>query len=185
MRLILLSVLVCCTSIAQDSVLLRLLDRQTRKLAAEELKAGAEGAIPGLLDAVAGLRANEADPFELREALVEISDICAEKKIAAAIPFLIDHILLDRYHTGFVWMKSEETILARMPAMNALVRIGPVATDALMRSYLSQSSSDHRLALVFVISRIGDVAAKRFLGDVIANANLEAHLAREALARIK
>ncbi len=71
-----------------------------------------------------------------------------------------------------------------MPAIAALISIGPKASKALIRSWPPVSEKD-RLPFILVVSRIGGVAEARwFLANVMDRNNLERSYLNEGLRRM-
>ena len=96
-----------------------------------------------------------------------------------AIPFLIQNINLLRV-SGFVnFWKSPEMIEQFLPAVGALVQIGPKASREVMRNAWEMRIQDFHVA-VFVVSQVKDVAeSKAFLSAVRSYANAESYWASE------
>ncbi len=83
-------------------------------------------------------------------------------------------------------MKTAQVIENRMPAVQALVHIGPDAARMLIHGSLYGLTSEERLAAIFVISQIKNVPESReFLNTVRGQANMECHLAEEGLKAVE
>lgn len=75
-----------------------------------------------------------------------------------------------------------------MPAVSALIRIGPEARDALNKTWGAEAAGD-RLAAIFVVARIAAATqdpqisekAREFLLTSLGEANLQRHWAQEGL----
>ena len=104
-------------------------------------------------------------------------------KTKEAVPFLIKNISLQRWLEMNIWLKTDKVIEERLPAVAALVRIGPDASRAIISEYLTIEPDD-RLAAIFVVARIRDPEARGFLSSVLGRANLERYWAEEGLKRL-
>lgn len=122
------------------------------------------------------------DQHELR---VGLADAFAALGAKQAIPFLISNITLQRsVPDPDTWMKTEQVIKSRLPAVNALIQIGPAAATAVIQAYKGLTDPTGRLAAIFVVSHTNDasVAQREFLISVVGQANLERHFAEEGLS---
>jgi len=111
------------------------------------------------------------------------AEVFGRLRTKAAIPFLVKNISVQRWpSTPNVWMKKPEVVVERLPALAALVQIGPEAARVLMKSDWRRMGTEQRLATIFVVSRVPETAETRsFLTTVLGAANLEAHWAQEGL----
>jgi hypothetical protein len=103
-----------------------------------------------------------------------------------AIPFLIKNISVQQFPSQpNVWMKSPEVIESRLPAVTALIGIGPEAARALIRQWDTIRSDDERLlAAVFVLARVDGVPeAKEILATEAGRANMIHFWAEDGLRR--
>jgi hypothetical protein len=87
-------------------------------------------------------------------------------------------------------MKTPEIIESRIPAVAALIKIGPDALPALYDSYWAASMPDDRLAIIIVVSRIASLLKDpsipiRFLSSAAGQANMEHFWAEEGLKHLK
>jgi hypothetical protein len=123
----------------------------------------------------------QVDEYEL---FLGLADAFGRLKTEAAIPFLIKHINIQRgLAAPNIWMKTGEVIQQRMPAIGALIQIGPPASKALIGTWPPRQEED-RLATIFVVSQISGVPeARGFLASAMGEANLEHHWAGEGLKR--
>jgi hypothetical protein len=112
---------------------------------------------------------------------VGLADVFGQLKTKEAIPFLIKNITLQRWLEANTWLKSAEVIEERLPAVAALVLIGPEASKALIRASWGPMTSEERLATIFAVSRIQDPEARDFLVSALAQANLEGIWAQQGL----
>jgi hypothetical protein len=116
---------------------------------------------------------------------VGLADVFGTLKTAEAIPFLIKNISLDRTRAVNTWLKTPEIIEERLPAVGALVKIGPEACKALIRATWKPMLHEDRLAAIFAVSRITSQykipEAREFLSSVLASATLERYTAEEGL----
>jgi hypothetical protein len=114
---------------------------------------------------------------------IGLADAFGELKAKESVPFLISHISMQRWApTPNLWMKTPAVVESRLPAVAALIRIGPAASSELMRANLGCVQSEDRLAALFVISRIAGVAgAREFVLQALGEANLQRHWAEDGL----
>jgi hypothetical protein len=115
-----------------------------------------------------------------------LADAFGALKAKEAIPFLMDNITLIRWPSGIPPWRTPETALERLPAVAALIRIGPEALQALVDAPYGPSEMDQRLARVFVVSRIASNVqdkswAIQYLRSAAAEARLQSYWADEAL----
>jgi len=117
--------------------------------------------------------------------LIGMAEVFGQLRTKEAIPFLIRHISPRRWLEMNIWMKSPQVIEQRMPAVAALIKLGPEASDAVIRAYWGPMNAQDRIAAVFVAARIGDPAARDFFGSVIGQARQEQEWAAEGLEAVK
>lgn len=111
-----------------------------------------------------------------------MAQVFGELKTKEAIPFLIKNISVRPIlANGNTWMKAAPTIEARLPAVGALIKIGPDASKALIQAYSQLMTAEDRLAAIFAVSRIGDPAARDFLRIAVAMTSNERYWAEEGL----
>jgi hypothetical protein len=116
-----------------------------------------------------------------------LAEVFGRLKTKEAIPFLVQNIGLKRWPlVGPVFTKAPEVVYDRMPAVAALIRIGPDALRALTDAPYRPSTLEDRLAVIFVVSRVAATmpdkdGARQFLTSALRNANLERFWAEECL----
>ena len=82
-------------------------------------------------------------------------------------------------------MKTPEVIESRIPAITALIQIGPAASRALLRMPAQCMTLEDRLAVIFTISKIPGVPeAHDFLLVALGQANAERYWAEERLKQV-
>jgi len=189
-RLMAVAVLVASAGLAQDIAdfdLARLLSNDdTRKRAIEAIVNSRSKKLHLLLSWSRRPPAH-VDEFALRTGLI---DAFGELKSREAIPFLIKNISVQRtpYGAPNVFMKTEETIESRVPAVAALVKVGPDCLPALYE-YYSTAAPDDRLAVIVIVSRIAATmkepeSPRGFLSSVAGQANMEHFWAEEGLKHL-
>ena len=109
-----------------------------------------------------------------------LAEVFGRLRTTKAVPFLIKNITLQDWpESPNTWMKTPEVIEARMPAVAALIRIGPEASIALIRAPITGLTPEERLAAIFVVSRSMQVPeAREFLVSILGQANMERFSAR-------
>jgi hypothetical protein len=125
----------------------------------------------------------EAPPPHLNrtELFIGLAELFGQLRTKEAIPFLIKNISLARWVRPNIWSKTPHSVEEHLPAVAALIAIGPEASRALTSlEWLHMTVEDH-LAAIFVISRIGDPASKAFLLSAVAEAGMERSYAEEGL----
>jgi hypothetical protein len=125
-------------------------------------------------------------PFQLRSLRVGLTDAFGVLRTKEAIPWLITTITYWRHgdlNDVSRWRYPSATLEYEFPAVQALVRIGPPALDALIQTYhREQLSLETRRAIVFTVSRIKDPGAKHFLKNVQHDINQLQRFVNEGLA---
>ena len=118
---------------------------------------------------------------------VGLAEVFGQLQTKEAIPFLIKNIGLQRWPSSpNTWMKTPEVIEARSPAVTALIRIGPDASRAIIRTGLQGMTPEDRLAAIFVVGRIKGVPESvGFLSSILGEANLERHWAEQGLKQVE
>jgi hypothetical protein len=151
----------------------------TRKNAVESIVASGDSIVHALL-AWAQKPPVGVDKFGLK---IELAETFGRLRTRAAIPFLIENITLQPWPSSpNTWMKTAEVIEERMPAVAALVQIGPEASPALIHTPIAGMTSEARLAAVFVVARIKNVPeARAFLTAAAGRTNLQRHWAEIGL----
>ena len=114
------------------------------------------------------------DEFEL---YVGLAEAFGKLKTKEAIPFLIKNISLQRgTPSPNIWMKAPRAIELRLPAVFALIQIGPEASKMLIRAPREELMDEDRLAAIFVVSRIPGVPeAREFVASAFGDPNGEYH----------
>jgi len=121
---------------------------------------------------------SEVDETELD---VGLAQAFGQLRTKEAIPFLIKNINLKRFVGNDAWTRAPEVIEGWMPAVAALIQIGPESSKALIRAW-DRMSPDDRLGAIFVVSRIKGVPeARAFLLSALGEANMQRRRAEEGL----
>jgi hypothetical protein len=81
-------------------------------------------------------------------------------------------------------MKSAEVIKGRMPAVAALIQIGPAASKALIGTWQKIDREDRLWAIIVVSEIRGVPEARSFLSSVAGEANQERFWAEQGLKAI-
>jgi hypothetical protein len=158
----------------------RLADPKARSFATSEILHSGAARIPELL------RLAEAPPASVNrtELFIALADIFGELRTKEAIPFLIQNISLARWVRPNIWSKASQVVEGHLPAVGALIKIGPDACKALIEIDWNLKTWEDNLAAIFVVSQIGDPAGRPLLVTAIARANLERYQAEEGLKRL-
>lgn len=118
------------------------------------------------------------DQYQLKMGLAEAFGQLRAKE---GIPFLIQNLTLNRFPATNVWARPPEVILDRLPAVAALIEIGPESSIALMDAWQRMTVED-RPAAIFVLSRVPGVPkARDYLHTALGEASLQRTLAEEGL----
>lgn len=173
---------VCARGAAEQSLAHELAGDGTRENAVAKIVARGSSVVPLLLS---WTRKPPADVNE-HDLNVGLADAFGRLKTKEAIPFLIKNISMKRGaldDTPNTWLKVPEVIERRLPAVVALIQIGPEASEAVMRaSWQRPMVDDAMLAAIFVVSRIPNVpGARRFLSSALSGANLQMFWAQEGI----
>jgi len=114
-----------------------------------------------------------------------LEEAFGELKTKEAIPFLVENISVYRgcFGTSLApWLKAPEVIEWQLPAVGALIKIGPNASKAVIAAFPNMTVEEDRRAAVFVVARIKGVAeAQSFLKSVSARAGREQYWAEEGI----
>jgi hypothetical protein len=103
----------------------------TRPAAVAEVVAAGPDKVPILL----AWTRNPPSGVDRHQLYIGMADAFGELRTKDAIPFLIKNIDLHREDwPGPVWLKSAEATKERLPCVAALIKIGPEASDALIRT---------------------------------------------------
>jgi hypothetical protein len=106
-------------------------------------------------------------------------EIFGRLKTVEAAPFLIEHIEYGSV-MGNLWMKQSDVVVERLPAVRALIRIGPAALSDLQAAYL-KAAGTKRLAIVLAMARMKDGRARASLDFARAMASAEMQITDEGL----
>lgn len=131
----------------------QLASENTQRAAAEAIAALGQAKVPLLLVWV------QKPPFPLDEVQSMIfraglADAFGALKAKDAVPFLIENIEMRRSPFTLSPWKTPDTIVERLPAVAALMKIGPDALKTILDAPFHPMEPDQRLARVFVVSRI-------------------------------
>lgn len=171
----------CIAASAQDGLQIarELANESTRKSAVAKVVASGVNTVPILLS-LSQSPPPEVNEYDLARGL---ADAFGQLKTKEAIPFLITHLSLERgrFVTPNTWMKGGEVIRERMPAISALIQIGPEASKASIYGW-ERIPLDDQVAAIFVVSQVQGVPeARGFLSATIAEANLKRYWAEEGI----
>jgi hypothetical protein len=163
-----------------DEALARLLSNEaTRQGAVDRILEEGNNKIPLLLS----WARNAPAQIDTSELYIGMAIVFGQLKVREAIPFLIKNINIQRWPSSpNVWMKTPQVVLQRLPAVAALIQIGPESSKQLIRSAWKRMAGEDRLAAIFVVSRIKGVPeADAFLSDALGLANMERYWAEEGI----
>ena len=164
-----------------DLELARLLaSPDTRHRAVYEIVMSGHADLPALL----ALARDPPDEVDKSGLYVGLADVFGRLRAKDAIPFLIENISLQRFTpaAGNIWLKTDQVVQEMLPAVVALIRIGPEASRALIREPWKERPPDDHHAAVFVVAHIRGVAeARNFLISALDNGPIERHWAEEGL----
>jgi hypothetical protein len=168
--------LACLSESSQDAsdreLELLLANTDTRQRAISEITASGESRVPLLLSWAKSPPAG-LNPLEVNQLNMAMAEAFGRNKTKEAIRFLIRNISLDRSPITDVWTRTPEAILSRLPAVAALILIGPDASRAIIETSPSEMPAWDHLAAVFVVSRVPDVAqAREYLTSALGEANM-------------
>lgn len=134
----------------------------------------------------------QLDDMELTVLNDGLADIFGMLKIEDAIPFLVRNMGHQRFPpaAGVIWTKPLDLIKEQMPAMAALIKIGPAAASAVMRASPWDMGPEQRLAAIIAVSEIAyqmkDPREERsFLRSMLAQAKVERTWAEEGLKHLE
>jgi hypothetical protein len=113
---------------------------------------------------------------------IGLSDAFGILGVKESIPFLIKHIDIERWHDANTWLKRDEVVLERKPAMSALMKMGADASNALVSAYYGGMKPADQLAAVFVIARLHHPSTRGFLETVMAYGRSQARYAELGIA---
>jgi hypothetical protein len=116
-----------------------------------------------------------------------LAEAFGELKSKEAIPFLIKNIGMYRSCGASFspWLKTSVTIEWNLPAVGALVKIGPEASRAVINGFRDLTAEEDRRAAIFVVSQIKGVPeARSFLESALGRADRERYWAGEGIRRL-
>lgn len=148
----------------------RLSSEDSRAAAISEIVASRSTYFPVLL------RWTENPPagVDKHQLYVGMSDAFGKLKAKEAIPFLIKILNLGRYlDKPDIWTKGPPIIEQNLPAVAALISIGPDASDALISAFGGPMTPRDRLAVIFIVARIKSPDSRAFLSEAIGEADTE------------
>ena len=88
-------------------------------------------------------------------------------RVKQAIPYLMENVNCNIIKGDRPWMKTDEIIEQRMPALAAMISIGSDATEGLIELYNHPLYLDDQVIAIFGLSRIHDPKTLGFLYRVI------------------
>jgi hypothetical protein len=189
-RLLFVTFLLCRVSngaeIADLDLARMLANTETRQRAIQLIAAAPSTKLP-LLIAWSLRPPAHMDEFNLR---VGLMDAFGELKSKEAIPFLVKNISRQRTLVGDanIFMKTEESVESRVPAVAALIKIGPDCLPVLYGHY-STAPLEDRIATIIVVSRIAATMTdpsnpKGFLASVAGETNMIHSWAEDGLKHL-
>lgn len=151
----------------------------------EETVAGLSNSGRDRVPLLLSLAASPPAHLERYQLNLGLSEAFGKLRTTEAIPFLIKNINLQYWpESPDTLTKTADVIKSRMPAVAALIEIGPAATRALISS-IGKMTPQERLGAIFVISQDGaPPEAREFLTSVAGQSNLEHHWAEVGLRRL-
>jgi hypothetical protein len=116
-------------------------------------------------------------------------EIFGQLRTKEAIPFLVSHISCDLNVMNTVWMGGPERMASSLPAVKALLRIGPDATPELLRALANlpycpswtECKRKDRIAIVVTLAFLKDPRARSALEKETEHSSIEGEVAFEAL----
>jgi len=163
-----------------DPELARMLsDGRTREAAVASIVAAGAARVPSLLS----WTRTPPRGVDRTELYVGMAEAFGALRTKEAIPFLVQHISIEPWISSpDVWAKPSDVMEERLPAVGALIRIGPEAAKAILSRAWDSMGYNDRLAALVVLSRVGEgPEARRFILAALGEANLERERAQEAL----
>jgi len=172
-----------CTHVNDLALANSLANDTTRQAAVASIVASDRSKVPLLLSWAR--KSPVADECGLFSGL---ADAFGQLKTREAIPFLIED--LSEYRScgaSFApWLNGPKVIEWNLPAVGALIKIGPEASKALIAAFPKMTKEEDRRAAVFVVSRINGVPeAGAFLQSVLDQANRERYWAEKAVKSLR
>jgi hypothetical protein len=129
------------------------------------------------------LRWTTAPPGDVDETSLRIGlcDAFGELRANEAIPFLVTSIGLSRRNRVDRWVKLPQAVLEDLPAVAALVRIGPDSVSPIIDATRGSMTFHERLAAIFALSQIKGPLASQFLVVARNQAALEGYWADQGV----
>lgn len=161
----------------------RLADDSSRQAAVDEIVASRQNELRVLIS----WTVRPPDQVDRRGLYIGLADAFGGLRAKDAIPFLIKNIDLKRRAYEITpWNRAPAAVEESLPAVAALIQIGPDASKALMQSYSEPKGIGDRLFLIFAVSRIAssmsDPREERvFLAAAAGEANSEHYWAEQGL----
>lgn len=120
------------------------------------------------------------DPIGLN---IGLAEAFGRLRAPEGVLFLIRNISLDASGLSQTntWMKADSVVEARLPAMMALIAIGPDASNALLAVPWDNLGSQEQMPALYAICKIADPGARGFLMSFHAADGREARLVQEGL----
>jgi HEAT repeat protein len=184
MRIFLVTVIFAGNALAQqvdsDQALARMLSKDDTR---DDAVARVAGVGPVKVPLLLSWTRTAPEGVEQTGLYLGMAEVFGLLRVKEAIPFLIGHISLQ---AGFaapnLWMKTPAAIESRLPAVKALIQIGPESSKVLMGAAWDRMSPEDRLAALFVVSRVGGgPEARAFVVRALGEANLQRYWAEEGL----
>jgi hypothetical protein len=127
------------------------------------------------------------DGINDRELKIGLAMTFGHLKAEETIPFLVRNVTLERWPPRpNIWLKSQSAVYEHLPALAALVAIGPKAARAMMAHCEGPTTLDERLAAILIVTKTDDSpAAKQFLSGLLAEANMQQAWAQKSLEGAK
>lgn len=157
----------------------------TRPGAVAEVVAAGSEKVPLLLS----WTRNPPGGVDRQQLYIGMADAFGELRTKQAIPFLIKNISFPRHVFRMpFWSSPAPVVEYWLPSVAALIKIGPEASEALIRASEEPMArnGDDWLAVVFAVAQIGDPRARDFLTSAAAKAKtkVERYWAEEGLKRL-
>jgi len=169
----------CASDKSDRALAASLANDRTRQTAIASIVASGRGKVPLLLSWA------KNPPKDLGDCgfYTGLADAFGELRTNEAISFLVKNISFYRSCVSLApWLKTPEVIEWQLPAVGALIKIGPDASKAVIAAFPAMTNEEDRRAAVFVVARIKGVAeAQSFLKSVSARAGREQYWAEEGI----
>lgn len=180
------SLIVARAQDARDLDLARqLASEYTQHDAAEAIGTSARDKLPVLLAwaKAAPIPLDDVQAMVFRAGLAEAFGALRAKE---GIPFLLANLTLRRSPFTLPAFGSPEKVIDRLPAVAALIRIGPEALKSIIEAPYTPAELDTRLARIVVVSRIAATVQDRakaiqYLRNLASEARIQSSWAGDAL----